>query len=500
MKKHANSVVHPNWSSLPIILFYAVCAFIIDFLYENQLAMQVVFSVLIGVTVLFFMTKRYNYCLGCVFFMFVLFDSAPRLLYGFSQDKFYSILNLKLIGLSVFHLLYMVFLVFFVSIVAKKRRVRLYYPLVLYFCYMVFFGLSMWLFLRNDDVALVSEYSLRYVVAYSCFMLGFLVFYNLEEVEAVDVNRMMHTLICLCLGKMLSSVFLLFSMRFAIWGSLLITMRPAFPINIVVLVLSVYCLINKRYGFALLIVPFLLFEYFRYFQRSTLLSIGVVLAIFGYILLRKQKLSFFVLRVALVMIVLSVGGYLWALDSLGGGFYLQIAQEISSMNISTENLRVVEFINVVMENSENPFTFLLGGGVTNMFEFDYISYSKTLTTSDYPVEMLAGEHFYPHSFFNLYLMKGGVLGLFFYALLICMIFYKISGYLKVTRVSENDICSIALLFSLAYSLIWNFPTNYVGNLGYGVIFGVLFNYFEYKKRVYNHGLQKSDYDVMQAHS
>lgn len=476
-------------------LFLMVLAISLDFAYYGSLGkLASIAAFCIGIIFLFLSRKIFLYYLLTVF---LIFDDSPKILYD-PGVEFNSIGTVKVFNIS---LLFWLFILVSGSLLAwfflrKKIGVpSIVWPLiVVVFIQLISSGVYQ-IFSGNG----ITLSSLNSVIPIFLFLLFFIFTFN-QSLDSKEINKMFGLFWLAVIAKLLSYVFLvLFERYVVILGALgqtsfFVFRNSSFSfLTIFIFVLLIFA--GKRSGLFkhLIGIPVLFLlavGFFLSIQRGAIISVSLGVLFYFSLYLKKplvfaKKISRLVVLIVLVISIAGMGNILFNVDMgkysnklLG---FARAAEEIATLNVlgGTEQLRYVELVNIFMSNAESVYSFFFGKGIGGFFEMKYVRHTQagSLEETDYSQgQRYSGKFYSPHSFFNVFLLKSGVVGLSFY-LFFCYLtasfFFK-----KGQRILYNrDFMSLnIILFGIILlpGLLMGMPAGFKGNVVLGVLYGLIY--------------------------
>lgn len=126
---------------------------------------------------------------------------------------------------------------------------------------------------------------------------------------------------------------------------------------------------------------------------------------------------------------------------------------------SSPAVRIYEFENIVRDFVDYVYPLFIGKGFGSYFTDWRVPFALPIGLFDYSKDQLVqGRYFRPHTFFNFFLLKGGLLMIWFYVYLIWL---QVKTAKKLLWEKDKDIVMLAsftiLFFPWAFNIFWRPP-------------------------------------------
>ncbi|ALM72125.1 hypothetical protein [Vibrio vulnificus] len=153
-------------------------------------------------------------------------------------------------------------------------------------------------------------------------------------------------------------------------------------------------------------------------------------------------------------------------------------------------VRQLELINIFNDGIDRLYPIFIGSGLGGYFDFSYTSKPPFIGVSDFSSAEIASNKFTrPHTFLNYIGLKGGVLYLIFYVMLIFSLFMKGVEAIKLNRRLYNKPSvevNVVLLFAIGYSVFClNMFWQPIHLFLFVFILSMIFDYIKEKKNAVN---------------
>jgi hypothetical protein len=478
---------------------FIALAILLDYSYENTLGIVAAFAAFIlGI---FFLIVNRKLFIGYFLILFFLFDDAHRILMT-PASKFHSITTIKVFNLSFLSLLLMLVTFVLVMDVLLKRRINI--PSIL--SPLILLGIIQFVSMIVNQIISGDAISMQWLLGNTVPIVSFLVFfifsYN-QELDATGINKLFTFYWVAALAKLFSFILLLILGRFIIHnGGIVVFSNSSFSFLALFIFAALILFKSKGRSFSkykyLMGIPVLIALAIG--AAFNLQRGGVFVIVFGSLFYLSLYLTFprKILKLApkallfsgLVVSIAFMGmvAFNFDMEKLNRQFTFigHATTELVTLNFlrGNEDIRYVELVNIFMSNSESVINFFLGKGLCGYFEMNYLppaerqrlGFGGNLTLSDYSREQIIAQKFYaPHTFFNIFLLRGGILGFSFYLAFCGMM---LIFYYRICRriLYKNDFMSLNIMLFGMFLLPWLFlgmPSGFKGNFVMGVLYGLL---------------------------
>lgn len=133
------------------------------------------------------------------------------------------------------------------------------------------------------------------------------------------------------------------------------------------------------------------------------------------------------------------------------------SKELSTNQYSfSPKVRIYEFLNITNEAIDTVYPLLVGRGYGSYFTFENVPFPSRLGLSDYSAHQLNENKYYkPHTFINYFLLKGGIVYLSLYILLLLSMFTRATRMVTHADGKEQLAISFAVFFTIfALNMYW----------------------------------------------
>ena len=471
------------------IILFLVFSISLDYFYVNIFIMQIIFSLLLILLIRSVFLNKQIFFTQLLLTLLIIFDADPKLLYENNLLNFQSISNSLFFGITPLEFVLYISL-FYLLKLALKQKIIISKFLLFFVYYFILVGIiGVVLFDKNE----LGATNLVHVVFYYCLFLFVTIFTLFNNLKNIDYHKIYSFLINISIAKLTSSILLFVLGRYEIYGAMINTISVPVSITEILFAylfsLLLYKFYRNRSNFLLtiFILSISFFEIARRFQRSIFVNLSYIVVLIFSILLYKKKI-FLALKKNYLIVISVLTIILFGLNKYYDEliFIDQFSNEIFGLleisKSDSGDLRVLEWKNIIYENSSNFYSTLFGSGFNNLVEFDdKFSYYTYFTSSDYSQDMINAGHYYPHSAFNIFLLKGGIIGFAMYLFFCLKFFFKIGFNLK-EKIHNNEILSFPLLLTafLLYNFTFSFGVSFANSIFYGLIIGLTFKHNKIK--------------------
>jgi len=353
-----------------------------------------------------------------IFFTLIL-DTRPRTLYD--TTNFFSFGTEYVFGISLSTLLYLTAFLYLLSYLFNIKKIKVKIN-VYNNIFLIIFIIAM---IKGIPNLLKGDfYFNQYLTDFIKGLALILTFYlGNVMISKLGYRYILDRIYKFTLVKYVSGILLLLLGRYEfISGGILMFSNPALT-NTILLGISFYLFIKKKYLFGLLNLIIYCFYSLLYFQRSTLVMLILVLIAFLVIFFlgsiyrrnfRNDLFRFRFIKIFLFLIVLGMIAVI-AISSISNNMiWKQVNREISNINIidDVKAVRTVEFLNIYNKNKKSISSFFVGQGFGGFFEespYKFRDWQRNRFAFT-NLELMNGVFFAPHNFINLIFLKFGIFG------------------------------------------------------------------------------------------
>jgi len=485
------------------IFIFSIFAYVLDFAYYHPTIGPALTIVSVIVVLILGLLKGLFQFITAITCIFILFDANAKWLYEFQTELFYSILTVKVAGISMYQLLLFITIMLFIIEVVKRKRClcpgNTSKGVVLTFGFLIFLHLLGALFFQNFDYKITSRYFSSSMFSILSFLIPFMSL-SFFKISSMEVHNYLSMVLSASIGKVLSIIALFISGRYIFWGSQIIISRHFYVCMPFLIALFLWKYKKRTYLGALLLLSLIMFEWFRYFQRGLLVQWVYWGFLYIFITTTISKRLVRILKVGTVLILVFTFGFFIAPNIVNqfssksiitdkGVLYTNRffpISQIRELNFKlTESSRFYEIANIFLENRENAYSFFFGKGAGSLFTFSYTLPEGIFNSSGYTRDQIEMNKYYPHSFFNILLLRTGFAGLFIYLIVLFLLLLKLRKIYHFSIKNDNNtyMWYLSLMSLIVWvNVLWGIPVALGSNYGNAVIVGIAIGYYNFCKR------------------
>jgi len=214
-------------------------------------------------------------------------------------------------------------------------------------------------------------------------------------------------------------------------------------------------------------------QFTLYFQTGQFL-IFIISSVYLFWLVNSRLKVTFVGTASLFLVILIISSLIVPIYQYVPA-YGTIVKEVSTLNIFSPDsalTRKVEWLNIWNKNINSYYGLgsLLGQGFGGYFSDTFVRF-RSVGISAFPTEQLTSRKFYkPHSFFNVLLLKTGLVGLVLYSIFSSWVLLYSARLFRYYYSRRRGFAFISLVWIMTSlpNILWSLPVNF----RYGMLAGI----------------------------